>query len=136
MYSGKLQLPKVSIPSAILRKLNKTFLDDLVQAATMKEMPLCFNLNCNHAGIKIVPNSSYSLEQEKASRVEVIGLTDKCLITAVFCGIFTGDFLPVQIVSLSMIALNDISRNQQRLYDIPPLKNDGTCNCIFFKYWP
>ena len=30
--------------------------------------------------------------------MEAVGVNDKCLITAVFCGSLTGDFLPVQVI--------------------------------------
>ena len=31
-------------------------------------------------------------------RIELVGLKDKCQITAVFCSTIEGDFLPVQLV--------------------------------------
>jgi len=64
----------------------------------MEDIPPQLILNWDQTGIKIVPSSSYTLEQEGARRVEVVGLTDKRLITAVFCGSLLGDFLPVQII--------------------------------------
>ena len=33
-----------------------------------------------------------------AKRVEVIGVNDKCQITAVFCGSLIVDFLPIQVI--------------------------------------
>ena len=80
------------------KEIKKSFLDDLVQTVTMEEIPPQLIMNWDQTRIKIVPNSSYTLEQEGARRVEVVRLTDKRLITAVFCGTLMGDFLPVQII--------------------------------------
>ena len=38
------------------------------------------------------------MEKQGAKRVEVVGITDKRLITAVFCGSLIGDFLRVQLI--------------------------------------
>ena len=38
------------------------------------------------------------MEKEGSKRIEVVGVDDKRLITAVFCGILVGDFLPVQLI--------------------------------------
>jgi hypothetical protein len=38
------------------------------------------------------------MDKKGIKRVEVAGASDKRLITAVFCGSATGDFLPVQVI--------------------------------------
>ena len=46
--------------------------------------------------IKLLPMQS--MGQRGAQHVEITGLNDKRMITAVFCGTLTGDFLPIQLV--------------------------------------
>ena len=46
----------------------------------------------------MVPSSSWTMDKLGSSRVEVTGVNDKRLITAVFCGSLTGDFLPIQVI--------------------------------------
>ena len=38
------------------------------------------------------------MDQQGAKRVEVCGANDKQLITAIFCGLLVGDFLPIQVI--------------------------------------
>ena len=64
----------------------------------MEEIPAELILNWYHTGIKIVPSSTWTMEERRAKRVEVVGVNDKRQITAVFCGSLTGDFLPVQVI--------------------------------------
>ena len=49
-------------------------------------------------GLNYVPVSSWTMEKERAKRVEIKGLDDKKQITAVFGATITGEFLPVQLV--------------------------------------
>ena len=65
---------------------------------TMEEVPIELILNWDQTGIKIVPSSSWTMDKKGIKRVEVAGASDKILITAVFCGSATGDFLPVQVI--------------------------------------
>ena len=46
----------------------------------------------------MVPSSSWTMDKLGSSRVEVTGVNDERLITAVFCGSLTGDFLPIQVI--------------------------------------
>ena len=55
-------------------------------------------LNWDQRGIKIVPSSTWTMERQGSKRVEAVGVNDKRLITAVFCGSLVGDFLPVQVI--------------------------------------
>ena len=55
-------------------------------------------LNWDQTGIKLVPVSSHTIDRQGLKHVEVAGIKDKRLITAIFCGSLTGDFLPMQIV--------------------------------------
>ena len=38
------------------------------------------------------------MEWQGSKQVEVVGVNDKCLTTAAFCGSLVGDFLPVQVI--------------------------------------
>ena len=48
--------------------------------------------------MKMVPSFSWTMDKLGSSRVEVTGVNDKRLITAIFCGSLTGDFLPIQVI--------------------------------------
>ena len=50
------------------------------------------------AGIRLVPLSSWTMEQRGIKRAEMVGQNDKHQITVVFCGSLQGDFLPVQVI--------------------------------------
>ena len=55
-------------------------------------------VNWDQSGINIVPSSNWTMEQEGASRVEIVGLNDKRQITMTFAASLSGDFLPPQIL--------------------------------------
>ena len=38
------------------------------------------------------------MDEQSATRVELVGLNDKRQITAVFCGNILGTFLPIQVI--------------------------------------
>ena len=64
----------------------------------MEEIPAELILNWDQTGVKIVPSSAWTMDAEGSKRVEVAGVNDKRLITAVFCGSLAGDFLLVQVI--------------------------------------
>ena len=74
------------------------FLDEVVTTVYMEDIPPELILNWDQSGIRIVPSSTWTMEQRGAKRVEMIGVNDKRQITAVFCGTLLGDFLPVQLI--------------------------------------
>ena len=78
--------------------LKKYFLDDVATTVLMEDIPPELILNWDQTGIKIVPSSTWTMNTRGAQRVEVVGVHDKRLITAVFCGSLVGDFLPLQII--------------------------------------
>ena len=82
----------------------KAFLDDLVMTVEMEEIPPELILNWDQTGIRLVPESSTTMEQRGVKRVEVVGQNDKRLITAVFCGSLQGDFLPLQLIYKGKLA--------------------------------
>ena len=79
-------------------QLKQRFLQDVVATVSMEEIPPELVPNWDQTGIKMVPSSSWTMDKLGSSRVEVTGVNDKRLITAVFCGSLTGDFLPIQVI--------------------------------------
>jgi len=61
------------------------FLQDLVTIVEMEEIPLELILNWDQTGMKIVPSYSWTMHDQGARRVEIIGLSDKWQITVVLC---------------------------------------------------
>ena len=78
--------------------LKKTFLDDVATTVLMEDIPPELILNWDQTGFKMVPSPTWTMNTRGAQRVEVVGVHDKRLITAVFCGSLVGDFLPLQII--------------------------------------
>ena len=60
----------------------------------MEEIKPELVMNWEQNGMKIVPPSSCTMDKRGNNRVEMIGVDDKCLIKAIFCGTLVGDFLP------------------------------------------
>ena len=80
------------------KEVKSQFLHDIVATVELEEIPAQLILNWDQTGIKIIPTSSWTMEKEGSKRIEVVGVDDKRLITAVFCGTLVGDFLPVQLI--------------------------------------
>ena len=78
--------------------LKARFLANVVTTVTMEDIPAELILNWDQTGIKIVPSSTWTMDSQGSKRVEVAGVGDKRMITAVFCGSLVGDFLPVQVI--------------------------------------
>ena len=64
----------------------KKFLDDVRAAVTMGEVPPELIMNWDKTGIKLVPPSSWTMEQRGSQRVEMVGVNDKQQIAVIFCG--------------------------------------------------
>ena len=79
-------------------KLKRQYLEDVKATVTMEEIPPELILNGDQTGIKLVPGSSWTMNQQGARRVELVGVNDKRQITAVLCGSLLGDFLPLQLI--------------------------------------
>ena len=84
--------------TADFAQLKRQFLADVVTTVQMEEIPAELILNWDQTGVKIVPSSTWTMDAKGSKRVEMAGVSDKRLITAVFCGSLTGDFLPVQAI--------------------------------------
>ena len=60
----------------------------------MEDVPPELVFNWDQTGISIVPGSSWTMEKKGSKRVEIVGISDKRQITAIFCG----NFLPLQVI--------------------------------------
>ncbi len=78
--------------------LKRAFLRDVALTVEMEDIEPELIVNWDQTGLKIVPVSSWTINEKGAKRVEIVGLTDKRQITAVFCGSLTGEFLPPQLI--------------------------------------
>lgn len=78
--------------------MQKSFLNEVVATVTIEEIPPELILNWDQTGLKIVPSSSWTMDQCSVNRVETVGVNDKRQITAVFCGTIVGDFLPIHLI--------------------------------------
>ena len=78
--------------------VKEEFLQQVVAVVTMEEIPPELIMNWDQTGLNIIPSSSWTMDQRGSRRVELTGLKDKRMITAVFCGTLSGDFLPIQLV--------------------------------------
>ena len=57
--------------------VKKSFLADAVNTVSMEDIPLELILNWDQRGIKIVPSSDWTMEQQGAKRVEIVRKNDK-----------------------------------------------------------
>ena len=79
-------------------EVKRKFLDDVAETVEMEEVCPELILNWDQTGIQIVPSSTWTMDREGVSRIEMVGAKDKRQITAVFCCTLQGDFLPVQLI--------------------------------------
>ena len=69
-------------------EIKRQFLDAVVETVEMeKVLYVCpeLILNWDQMGIQIVPSSTWTMDREGVSRIDVVGAKDKRLITAVLC---------------------------------------------------
>ena len=74
------------------------FLLDVKAVAEMEDVPSELIFNWDQTGISIVPGSSWTMDVKGAKHVQISGIGDKRKITALFCGMFDGNFLPPQLI--------------------------------------
>ena len=79
-------------------KQKKDFLRDVRNIVSMDQVPSELIVNFDQTGISYVPASSYTMEKEGATRVEVTGKDDKRQIALVLAGSVSGEFLPPQVI--------------------------------------
>ena len=51
-----------------------------------EEIPPELVLDWDQTGIKLIPSASWTMSEKGSGRVELVGISDKRQITAVFCG--------------------------------------------------
>ena len=93
---GSTQAKKSS--SAEYQHLRSTYLRQISGIVAVHKIPQEMVVNWDQSGINIVPLSNWTMEQEGASRIEIVGLNDKRQITMTFAASLSGDFLPPQIL--------------------------------------
>ena len=86
-------------------ELKVLFLDQVSTTVITDEIPPELILNWDQTGLNLIPLSSWTMEQRGSKRVEITGLNNKHMITAVFCGTLCSDFLPLQLVYQGKIDL-------------------------------
>ena len=105
----KVTIAKRKHSTAAFAQLKQQFLADVVTTVEMEEIPAELILNWDQTGIKIVPSSTWNMDAQGSKRVDVTGVDDKHLITAVFSGSLTGDFLPIQeLINLGLPVLREL----------------------------
>jgi len=67
-------------------QLKNTFLEDVISMVQMEDISPELILNWDQTGIKLVLSSAWTMDTQCIKHVEIAGVTDKKLITAVFCG--------------------------------------------------
>ena len=88
--------PKCTV--ANFEELKAQFLLDIKAITSMEDIPDDMIVNWDQTAIKYIPLSNWTMAKEGSKRVEVVGIDDKCQITATFAASLSGNFLPVQMV--------------------------------------
>ena len=88
--------PKFTVSN--FEELKSQYLMDIKAIVTMEEIPDDLLVNWDQTAIKYIPLSNWTMDKEGSKRVEVIGIDNKCQLTATFAASFSGHFLPVQLV--------------------------------------
>ena len=68
---------KAKLSDADIAKLRKSYLLQIKGMVDAHKIPSQLVINWDQAGVKLVPSSNWTLEQEGAERVEITGLNDK-----------------------------------------------------------
>ena len=79
-------------------ELKEQFLFDINAIVEIEDIPPDLVFNWDQTGISIVPGSTWTMEDKGSKRIEIVGISDKRQITALFCGTLAGEFLPLQVI--------------------------------------
>ena len=109
MFREKGQQQRASKFSEDFAEKKKEVLEEIRVTVEMEEIPPELVLNWDQTGIKLVPLTGWTMEEQDARRVELVGLNDKRKITAVFCGNILGAFLPIQVIYQAMSSTLQVS---------------------------
>ena len=85
---------------ANFEEVGHSFLEEVYSTVLMEDIQPELVLNWDQTGIKIVPASSWTMEQRGVNRVDMVGLNDKRQITAIFCASLLGDFYQYSLTML------------------------------------
>ena len=86
---------KAKLSVADIAKLRKSYLLQIKGMVDTHNIPSQLVINWDQAGVKLVPSSNWTLEQEGAERVEIAGLNDKRKDAATLAGTLSGKLLPL-----------------------------------------
>ena len=86
--------PKFTVSN--FEELKDQFLMDIKAIALMENIPDEMIVNWDQTAIKYIPLSNWTMAKEGSKHVEVVGIGDKCQITATFAASLSGNFLLVQ----------------------------------------
>ena len=89
---------KAKLSDADIAKHRKSYLLQIKGIVDAHKIPPQFVINWDQAGVKIVPSSNWTLEQEGTARIEIAGLNDKRQVTATLADSLSGELLPLQIL--------------------------------------
>ena len=79
-------------------ELKSEFLFDIKVIVAIEEVLPSLVINWDHTGTKYVPVSNWTMAKQGVKKVEIVGISDKRQIMAVFAGTLSGTFSPPQII--------------------------------------
>ena len=74
------------------REIKEQFMIDVEAVIDMEEVPPSLVVNWDHAVMKIIPSSQWTMEKRGTKRVEIAGVKDKRQIMAAFACTMSGKF--------------------------------------------
>ena len=86
------------MPVQDFEAVKKDFLERIITAVKTHSIPQALIINLDETGLKLVPVSNWTLEQQGAAKIKVAGVDDKREITAVVSASMAGDLLPLQLL--------------------------------------
>ena len=89
---------KAKISVEDFEEIKKGYILDNKVVVAMDEIPMELIINFDQTGIRYVPVSDWTMAEEGAKRVELLGKDDKRQLTAVFAGSTSGELLPPQLI--------------------------------------
>ena len=89
---------KSKVTVSNFEEMRSNYLMDIKAIITLEEIPDDIILNWDQTAIKYIPLSNWTMDKEGSKWVEVVGIDNKCQITATFAASLSGHFLPVQLV--------------------------------------
>ena len=97
-FVGRKATTKAKISVEDFEEIKRDYVLDMEVVVSMNEIPKELIINFDQTGIHYVPVSDWTMAEEGAKRVELVGKDVKRQLTAVFAGSMSGEFLPPQLV--------------------------------------